>query len=430
MDEFFFTDKQKYVEVIKPFQSGKRTPAFTKKKQWEDMRCVENNKTIYTTSSVMGSHWGYDEFEKFANKMLNGESYTCIALPLQINILNGFKTLEDFKEMRLDYTTYKWETEMMATFPSVSDDAFFDYGKLNNAQKLKAIYPKFYYEMLGTKSKMKYIHKEKEEIRLISCDIALLGGRKNDKSVYTIIRLIPTVNGYKRQVCYMESHEGLLTNRQAMRINRLFYEFDCDYIVLDMQGNGMGVFDSMTDYLTDDITGETYPPLNCINNEEMAGRCVHKDARRVIYSIKARPEFNDECYCNLKNIVDTGKIEILNTCEEGETFLSNIKGYNDLDVEKQVLFQYPYSEINDLIDEMINLEVDRDVFMKQNRIKLVEKSGNRKDHVSSLAYGNYIAGELERDYLKKINTKKSSISDYLYSPSYGNTNSQWIESYY
>lgn len=407
VDEFFFTDFQKYVEVIVPFQSGKRTPKFTHKKQWEDMRMVESNKTIYTSSSVMESHWGYEEYSKFCNKMKNNEDYLAVALPVQINILNGFKTVKDLREMKLNYTTYKWETEMMATFPGISEDAFYDYTKLKSSQKAKAIYPKYYYEMLGAKSKLKYIPKEKEEIRLVSADIALVGGRKNDRSVYTVIRLIPTIKGYKRQICYIESHEGLLAKKQAMRINRLFYEFDCDYIILDTNGNGMGTFDSMVDYLTDDITGEEYPPLSCINDEKMAERCVHKNARKVIYSIKARPEFNDECYCSLKTSIDNNKIELLCSKEEGETFLSNIKGYNDLESDKQMAFQSPYSEVYDLIDELINLEVDKDVLQKQQKVKLREKAGSRKDHVSSLAYGDFIASELEREYLKKMNNKKN-----------------------
>ena len=70
-------------------------------------------------------------------------------------------------------------------------------------------------------------------------------------------------------------------------------------------------------------------------------------------------------------------------------------------------FQSPYSEVYDLIDELINLEVDKDVLQKQQKIKLREKTGSRKDHASSLAYGDFIASELEREYLKKLNNKKS-----------------------
>ena len=425
-DERFFVDKDVYTEVIVPFQSGKRRPKFTHKAQWSDMKMVENNKTIYTSSSVMASHWGYQEYETFTRKMLNGESYMSVALPVQMNILSGFKTVEDLREVKLNYTPYKWQTEFMATFPSVSDSSFYSYDDLCNIQKCKALYPKYYYELLKGNSKMKYIPKEKDEIRLVSADIALVGGRKNDKSVYTIIRLIPTTKGYKRQICYMESHEGMLTKSQAMRINRLFYEFDCDYIVLDMNGNGQSIYDDMTDTLVDDTTGETYPPLSCINNEDMAQRCIHKDARRVIYCIKARPEDNEKYYTGLKNAVENRKMELLVNKVEGATFLSNMKAYVDLESDKQTAFLSPYEEVNDLIEEMIGLELDKNA-LANGKIKLVEKSGSRKDHVSSLAYGNHIANELEREYLKKINTKRSSLLDMFMMP---NQNDDWIESTY
>ena len=129
-DERFFVDKDVYTEVIVPFQSGKRRPKFTHKAQWKDMKMVENNKTIYTSSSVMASHWGYQEYETFTRKMLNGESYMSIALPVQMNILSGFKTVEDLREVKLNYTPYKWQTEFMATFPSVSDSSFYSYDDL------------------------------------------------------------------------------------------------------------------------------------------------------------------------------------------------------------------------------------------------------------------------------------------------------------
>ena len=426
-DEYFFVDKQKHTEVIIPFQSGKRIAGFTKKPQYQDMAEVENNKIIYTTSSVMASHWGYEEYCRFTNKMLNGESYCSFALPAQVNILNGFTTVEKLKETRLHYTTYKWATEMMAEFPDTSEDAFFDFGMLYNHQTLKAVYPQYMYNYLGVKPKLKYTPKINGEIRLLSCDIALMKGRKNDKSAYTIIRLLPIDKGYKRQIIYIESHEGVLTKKQAMRINRLYYEFDCDYIVLDSQGNALGIYDTLIDNLVDDETGENYPPLNSCNNEEMAQRCPHSDAKRVIYCIKARPEFNDTCYTALKNDFENGKIELLDTQEKGETFLSNHKDYLNLEDDKQVLFQSPYKETNDLIDELINIEVDKKVFEEQHKIKLREKSGSRKDHVSSLAYGNHIANELEREYLKKINTKRSSLLDMFMMP---NQNEDWIESTY
>ena len=91
------------------------------------------------------------------------------------------------------------------------------------------------------------------------------------------------------------------------------------------------------------------------------------------------------------------------------------------------MFQSPYKENNDLIDELINIEVDKKVFEEQHKIKLREKSGSRKDHVSSLAYGNHIANELEREYLKKINTKRSSLLDMFMMP---NQNEDWIEATY
>ena len=85
-----------------------------------------------------------------------------------------------------------------------------------------------------------------------------------------------------RNIVYTESFEGARTEDQALKIRKYFDEFLCDYLVLDAQGVGAGVYDALSRDITDPDTGEIYPALSCCNNAEMAARCVNPNAKKVV----------------------------------------------------------------------------------------------------------------------------------------------------
>ena len=131
-----------------------------------------------------------------------------------------------------------------------SEKAFFKFADLEQNRVIsKAIYPKSFYGILKNKE-FKYTEKEEGEIRLISCDISGMSSAKNnnDASVFTILRLIPNKSktAYNKYVCYMESLEGGHSLTQALRIRKLYEEFDCNYIVIDTKSFGLGVFDCLS----------------------------------------------------------------------------------------------------------------------------------------------------------------------------------------
>ncbi len=77
---------------------------------------------------------------------------------------------------------------------------------------------------------------KKGEIRIISADIALCEGKQNDNSVYSLFRLLPDKETYKRQVVHIESYNGANSDQQALRLKQLFYDFEADKLILDATG--------------------------------------------------------------------------------------------------------------------------------------------------------------------------------------------------
>ncbi|MEW5569608.1 hypothetical protein [Rossellomorea marisflavi] len=288
---------------------------------------------------------------------------------------------------------------MEAEWFGESEKAFFKFDDLLKNRKIgKAFYPKDTLEMINDKT-FNMEKKVKGELRLVTADIATMKGNENDASSFFIIKLIPTKNGYERQVIYTENIEGGHTGDQALRIRQLFYDFDCDYIVLDTQNAGIGVYDSLAVPQIDRERGTEYEPLSCINDDRLRERCVYTDAPRVVYSIRATPQMNSEIAVQLRDALRRGKLKILVPENEGYDLLNTSKKFSELPEETKLLFKLPYMQTTLLINEMMNLEYER---TDAGLIKLKEQSGHRKDRYSSLSYGNYIANQLELKLNKKV----------------------------
>lgn len=408
VDEFRMVDKAIIDGVLRKFMTAPRQPKYLEKPEYSHLQ--ERNKELYLSSAWYKSHWSWDKVTSFFNAMTDGKSYFVCSLPYQLAIKEGLLMREQVEDemSESDFNEISWLMEMEAMFFGESEKAFFKFADLEKNRVLpKPIYPKSFYSIIRNKD-FKYVEKEEGEIRLITCDISGMGSAKNnnDASVFIIIRLIPSKNktSYDKYVCYIESQEGGHSQIQALKIRRLYEEFDCDYIVLDCQSFGLSIFDNLATNLYDKEMDREYEALSCINDEEMAKRCFVDNAPKVIYSIKADARLNNDMHVYVRDDFKRGKIRLLINENECKEVLSNIKGYSDLPREEQSNFQLPYLQTSFLINEMINLEK---VETENNLIKLKEPSTKRKDRYSSLGYGIYIARQLEN----KLKPKKKSTLD-------------------
>ena len=171
------------------------------------------------------------------------------------------------------FSLTRWEMERECIFYGESDRAYFDYADLDKARNfIYPIYPREIYNEIDEK-KLKYQLKKsgEGEIRIISIDVALMNSTKskhNDATAISIIQLIPKGNDqfkqYERNVIYVEAHEGGHAGRQALPIRRLFDDYECDFMVLDTNGNGMAIYDYLAEDILDKDRLTTYPALSCI----------------------------------------------------------------------------------------------------------------------------------------------------------------------
>ncbi|WP_317818706.1 AAA family ATPase [Clostridium tetani] len=397
VDEFRMVELEIINKVLRKFLTAPRQPKYLEKKEYKHLK--ERNKEIYLSSCWYKSHWSWDKVKAYFKSLIKGKSYFICGLPYQLSIREGLlmedQVLDEMSEA--DFDSVGWSMEMECLFFGESERAFFKFEDLERNRVItKPIYPKEIYHLLKDKKRFKYEEKEQDEIRILTCDIAGMGGKENDASIFTMISLIPMKNSYDRQIRYMEHLEGGHATIQAIKIRQLYNSLDCDYVVLDTQSFGLGVYDQLCQNLYDKELNKEHEAWSCINDEKMAERCLVPNASKKIFSVKADAKLNNDCAILLRDTIRRGRLKLLVSENEGKEFLYSIKGFDDLPIEIKTKLENVYYQITATINEMINLEGEE---LPSGLIRVKEPRSKRKDRYSSITYGNYIASILERDLL-------------------------------
>lgn len=406
LDEFRMIKPEVYKNVLRRFLAASRQPAYLEKDEYKGKQeYLERNKEIFLTSCYYKFNWSYERYKVFVKSMINGKKYFICGFPYQIaikeNLTNKEQLMDELAEDDIDEVG--WTMEMDTLFFGESEKAYFKTQEIQDIKVLQfPLYKKEAIELIKNK-KISNDKKKDGEIRILSCDIALLGGDDNDSSVFTLISAKKNKNGtkYKREVLNMESHQGLHPETQALIIRRLFDDFDCDYIVLDRQGNGISVYAYLCRKLYDNERKKEYTPFYSMNEkDDVKLNMFHTEDEyeEKVYTVSASEEFNNDIALDLKDKIVNKRISFLISRNDIREHFLDEAWFNNLSIEDQVLLLNPYIQTQLLENEMVLLErIEHPKF-----VKLKEQSGKRKDRYTSVAYGNYFISSLERKLNKPV----------------------------
>jgi len=416
VDESAIVAKEIYDAVLVPMGTIGRKPPYLQNPKYAHMQ--ERAKMIMLTSAKDESNWNYGMYQTYLQNMKrfgNKSTFNLICLPYQVSIQNDLvtkeKLIEQMRDENFDMDTFNME--MGALWSKTIKDGYYNITKLANCRTIKyPEYPKYLQNEIGMKE-FSNIKTNEEEIRIISADIALMGSNYNvinDNTIITYMVAYPNKarNAYIREVRYMEPISGgVPIDTHALRIRELYNEFNCDYIVLDTNGIGMSVFNSLTKSGISDVTGEHLCAYGCMNDTSMQELVSDKTGDKIIYSIKASQSLNKEMYSNLQYKISSRQIRFPIDSRDATDIFSRNERYPDwitvdMDIYKKIL--QPYKETDNLVDEMVNLKL-----VDPENIKLKEKSGKRKDRFSSVAMGSHFISTLEKNL---FNTKEFDWSSY------------------
>lgn len=397
-EEFRMIKKDIIDFVLSPFLIIRQVPYLSNPK-YEHLK--EEPTEIYISSAYFSQHWMSNMVHLAVSDMYKKSEALFLAFDYAITLKHNIRTKKQLVKEKKKLGTIAFSMEYENEMIGQGEDAFYTFDMMNSAQVLKkSFYPKTQEDFIDKK---KYIHdipKQKGEKRIVSVDIAMVNNEKNDNTVITCIRALPSGDVYERQVPYIEAFKGENTTIQATRIKEIFYDFDGDEIVLDTQNAGLSIADELGKITYSESRDVEYPAFTCFNDEEVAKRVKNKDALPILYSYKGQSKINEQMHYAMKDVLDRHKLKLLLNSTKAKDYLDTKSFYNgkNIGVEKQILFELPYNQTDLLINEMIGLQQS----LSKGSLALKEPTASAtKDRYVSLAMGNLRIKQLELELQEK-----------------------------
>jgi hypothetical protein len=191
----------------------------------------------------------------------------------------------------------------------------------------------------------------------------------------------------------------------------LFYDFEGDYIVLDVGAGGGGIpmYDQLGQITKDSERGIEYPPMTILEHnsidtavyEELSKRTLAVNAIPNIYPISATSKSNSSMAVIMRDKLQRKMFGFLVDEIAAEDYLirspfsKEFLSQDDMGIRS--IFLNPYVQTSLLINESINLSMT----MISGNLKLSEPEGGRKDRYSSLSMGVYLASLFDQELLKE-----------------------------
>ena len=420
VEESRLVPKEILESIIKPFFEFRTPPYRTKEPYNTDVDYRETNNLSYITSAYNTNEPWYDDVKSVLKRIIRGDSTAhFVALDYLISVRHGIKSKQTLKNEMLNNNRTSVLQEYYNMPTTTSSKAFFDATYFHRVIN-KAFYPQRM-ATFNIRRNPYQVAKVENELRIVSADIATRAGKSNDLTILSCVRLIPGRLGYDRELLHMEAHSGVSTTNQALRIKQIFFDFESDFLVLDTQNIGLGVFEQLGKAITDEERNIPYPAFTLCNlnlldsaqQEDYLSRVTSIGALPVVFPVMASASLNSRIASEFKSALQNKKWEFLIHPVDAENFLvGNQPEYlaSALDSNVGVFFMNPYVQTSAFIDECLNL----DMSMNNGLVKLERKNG-RKDRYTSVAYANLLAEILDRDLIRESSYENEykELSDYL-----------------
>ncbi len=228
------------VNVLNKFlQNGERTPRYKDNPDFINYKPTqETKKQIHITSGAFQSNPVYKECMDVFKNMISAKDVSQVLLSMHWGFPAAEPRInlsyeEDIKP-EMEKSTFSrlwWTQENEGLFVSESEFSIFGYQELNRLRIVESVFLPVPVRSAHSaadieKWKRKYTaEKIRDEIRVLSVDVALLGG-KNDHTIFSLVRAIPEGKLFKRQVVFMEHQSNAHSELQSIRMKQLYYDFN------------------------------------------------------------------------------------------------------------------------------------------------------------------------------------------------------------
>ncbi len=402
----------------------KNLPEYVGNERWE-----EDCQSIYITSARFTCEWFWKLFKKvvynsFKNKKIE---YNFFAGDIFLAIMFGLKTKADYYTAKQESSELEHRMEDLNEMIGEAEDPFFSREKFKENQVIqKAFKPPKAKDIFGN-SKLKNREKLLNETRLLFIDYAFANTTSKEENDNTIIGCMYGIYKNKkiqRGVEYITTYNASDTEGCDHKIRELFWDYQCDYIVLDLRNGGETNYNYLTkewkhperdenSWNSHGFTVVRDINLNVVPQgkiDDLIIRTVDPQAIQCIIPIVGTSELNSLMWLDMQKKLNDNEIDFLIEDIDFEQKFEETKEYFSMTIEEKTDIRLPYTQTMLLINEAVNLSQE----WKDGRVKLSEPRTGTKDRIVSCTYGNYIMTLIENKLSKDDNNENYNSSDWAF----------------
>lgn len=302
-----------------------------------------------------------------------------------------------------------------------SEDAFYSLREFRESQVLeKSFKPPTTTELYMDTDLDNRPKHPSNEVRLVVADFAFANTTTNQKNDQTNIQCISGhwyKGRFERHWEHIECFEASDSLNAARRVRELFFDYECDYLVLDLRGGGETLYNALAEPWEHPERGSLWNPKGLTVStrselhttpeaklKDLRERCKDPDPIPCIIPIVATTDLNHAMWTELKKQLSIKACKFLMDEQHKQGELEDTGDYYRLPTETIARILLPYMETNSLVFEAINLKGT----WKNDKLSLTEPRSGTKDRAVTCAYGNYIISKIELQWAKLENAEDNS----------------------
>lgn len=359
VDEDNLTDEETYLDVLEPIFT-------TVPRRTVGKKCLvdpnEQNGSIsqLTSSGYRGSSAFYRCLRHFDN-MIHLKGEICIGSSWELPCFFGRgSTKSQIMKKKDESTVTAFDMNYNAVWTGVSDSALVNISRLLGCRTLS-------FPDLKGDDYHEYV---------LGVDVARSDNANNNQTSIAILKIIRRKDGRIKEVQVpniVTISSTIDFEAQSIEIKRIKNRYDASFIVIDDNGLGKGIGDSLVKEQIDPLTGESLGCYDTLNSEripEVSG------SPKIVFCYMAQ-KYDNESIPVFMDAVDTGKLRLL---EKKEVSSYAVAEKND-NPEKLA----PFVQTDFFVEEVSNLKLKHLSNGGLSIEKVVKKIN--KDRFSSIQYG-------------------------------------------
>ena len=383
VDELRDHDPDLVNEVIIPLMNVKRRMSNGSVNPYEPQP-----QQIWMSSAASKSSYCYEKIvELFESEIIDPRHTFVWGVDYRVPMMHGLLDQQYINSIKMSSTVKddSFAREYLGQFTGSVEDSWFDYDKLTRYRKI--INPELTQKIKAGENVFYFISVDVGRIQCQTVATVFKVYRHQDRFDVRVVNIVVIGAG----------HTTHHFDEQALELKRLISAYQCDEILIDTNGLGVGLMDFM---VKPTMAPEGMYPAYCAINDDEYSKKLYPDAIPLVYSMKSNNTLDSKIHANCYTMINSGRVYFLAREQEIKNKLLATKKGQKMKLEQRMKRIYPHEITTRLFEEMANLRLKK---TGANMDIVLEQINPRypKDKYSSFAYGLWRIKEIEEEQAKR-----------------------------